>query len=89
MQLTKKLLDEWMDFLYNRNYSENTIQNYKSDVKLFLDYLKLERRLFTVDEKEITLRNIEGWKTYLGKIPTPKTSIYYTVRPTLSPQTIQ
>jgi site-specific recombinase XerD len=32
---------------------------------------------------------IEERKTYLSKIKTPRNSIYYTVRPTLSPQTIQ
>ena len=42
-----------------------------------------------MNENEITIKNIEGWKTYLSKIPTPPTSIYYTMRPTISPQTIQ
>ena len=42
-----------------------------------------------MDGNEITIKNIEGWKTYLSKIPTPPTSIYYTMRPTISPQTIQ
>lgn len=40
-------------------------------------------------ENEITIKNIEKWKTYLSKIPTPKTSIYYTKRTNISPQTIQ
>jgi integrase/recombinase XerD len=89
MQLTKQLMNEWISFLYNRNYSENTIQNYSSDMKLFTDYLKLEKWVYTIDENEITMRNIERWKTYLSKIPAPKTSIYYTKWTTLSPQTIQ
>lgn len=58
-------------------------------MKLFINYLKVWKGDFTVDEKEITLKNIEERKTYLSKIPTPPTSIYYTIRPTISPQTIQ
>jgi len=89
MKLTKQLLDERTQFLYNRDYSENTILNYTSDVKLFLNFLKIWMWDFTVDEKKITMKTIEEWKTYLSKIPTPPTSIYYTIRPTISPQTIQ
>ena len=89
MQLTKELLHERKQFLYNREYSGNTIRNYTTDVNLFLNYLKLERGIFTLDENEITLKNIEGWKTYLKGVPTPKTSIYYTVKPTISSSTIQ
>ncbi len=89
MKLTKQLLDERTQFLYNRDYSDNTILNYTSDVKLFINYLKIWMWDFKVDEKKITLKTIEEWKTYLSKIPTPPTSIYYTIRPTISPQTIQ
>ncbi len=89
MELTKKLLGERTEFLYNRNYSENTIQRYYNDVNLFINYLKLENWVYTIGENKITIRNIERWKTYLREIPTPKTSIYYTKRPTISPQTIQ
>lgn len=89
MQLTKQLINERISFLYNRNYSEKTIQNYSSDMKLFTDYLKLEKWVYTIDENEITMRSIESRKTYLSKIPTPKTSIYYTKWTTLSQQTIQ
>lgn len=89
MQLTKQLLDERTQFLYNRNYSENTILNYTSDVKLFINYLKIWKWDFLLSENEITIKNIERWKTYLSKIPTPPTSIYYMVKPTISPQTIQ
>ena len=89
MEVTKQLLDERTQFLYNRNYAENTIQNYISDMRLFLNYLKIWNRINTISENKITIKNIEEWKTYLSKIPTPPTSIYYTVRPTLSPQTIQ
>lgn len=89
MELTKQLLRERTQFLYNRNYAESTIKNYSTDIKLFTDYLKLEKQGYTVCENEITIRNVEKWKTYLSKIPTPKTSIYYTKRTNISPQTIQ
>jgi site-specific recombinase XerD len=89
MELTKQLLRERTQFLYNRNYAESTIKNYSTDIKLFTDYLKLEKQGYTVCENEITIKNIEKWKTYLSKIPTPKTSIYYAKRTNISPQTIQ
>lgn len=89
MLLTKHLFNEWINFLHNRDYSENTIQNYSADMKLFTDFIKLEKRVYTVEEKEITMKKIEEWKTYLSKIPAPKTSIYYKYGTTLSKQTIQ
>lgn len=89
MELTRQLLNERTQFLYNRNYSENTILNYTSDVKLFINYLKVWTWDYIVTENQITIKTIEGWKTYLSKIPTPPTSIYYTIRTTISPQTIQ
>lgn len=89
MEITKQLLLERRQFLYNREFSENTIQNYTTDVNLFLNYLKIESGVFTIDENKITTKNIESRKTYLTQLPTPKTSIYYTVKPTLSAQTIQ
>lgn len=89
MEITKQLLMEWRQFLYNREFSENTIQNYTTDVNLFLNYLKIESGVFTINENEITIKNIESRKTYLAQLPTPKTSIYYKVKPTLSAQTIQ
>lgn len=92
MELTKQLVDEWVEFLYNRDYSEKTKNNYKSDLKLFFNWLKLESWKTVGDsltEEEITLKNIESRTSYLKKIPTPKTSIYYTIRPTLSMATIQ
>lgn len=89
MEITNELLWERKLFLDNREYSYNTIQNYYSDMKIFLKYLKLKNKGDTVDCEEITLKEIENRTTYLKKIPTPKTSIYYTVKPTLSNSTIQ
>lgn len=92
MELNKQLIGERDNFLSNREFSEKTKNNYKSDLKLFLNRLKLDTWKTVgdyVSENEITLREIEKRTSYLKKIPTPKTSIYYTIRPTLSPATIQ
>ena len=38
-----KDLDRYIDYLkYNRNYSENTLINYESDIKEYLLYLDKE-----------------------------------------------
>lgn len=89
MKITNKLLLERLQHLENNQYSENTIENYFTDVKLFLEYLKNKNTIDTVDTKILSLIEIENRKTILSKTLTPKTSIYYTVRPTLSQSTIQ
>lgn len=89
MEITKNTLLERKQFLYNREYSTETIQSYYTDMKLYTDFLKLEKQGTTIYENDITLVNIEKWRTCLKQAPTPKTSIYYTIHPTLSPSTIQ
>ncbi len=89
MEITNELLWERKLFLENREYSCNTIQNYFSDVKIFLKYLKLKNKGNTIGCEEITLKEIENRTSYLKTISTPKTSIYYTVKPTISNSTIQ
>lgn len=87
MELSNNLLLEWRQRLGNRQYSMNTISNYYTDANLFVKYLLLNWE--KADSDSISLRNIERWKTYLSEVKTPRTSIYYSVRPTLSPSTIQ
>lgn len=92
MELTEQLINERTQFLYNRDYSEKTKNNYKSDLKLFFNRLKIQNWKTigdTISENEITLKRIEDRTSYLKTIPTPKTSIYYTKQPTISPATIQ
>lgn len=89
MKITNKLLLERLQHLENNQYSENTIENYFTDVKLFLEYLKHKNTITTVSSDDLTLLEIENRKTTLSKTLTPKTSIYYTVRPTISQSTIQ
>lgn len=89
MIITNELLWEWKQFLNNREYSCSTIDNYFSDMKIFLKYLMLKTKGNTVDCEDITLKEIESRTSYLKTISTPKNSIYYTVKPTLSNSTIQ
>lgn len=87
MEITNNLLLEWRQRLGNRQYSMNTITNYYTDANLFIKYLLLNWENASSDQ--ISLRNIERWRTYLADVKTPRTSIYYNVRSTLSPSTIQ
>ena len=89
MYMTQELLFERKQFLINRDYSKNTIENYLQDMKLFLNYLRLETLGYTIQENDITLAKIEKWKTYLSWVKTPKNSIYYWLKSTLSKSTIQ
>ena len=75
--------------MLNKQFSLNTIQNYETDLKLFINYRRLNNSVSTIQSENLTLKEIEERKTYLSKIKTPRNSIYYMVRPTLSPQTIQ
>lgn len=89
MEITNELLFKRKERMLNKQFSINTIQNYETDLKLFINYLRLNNNGSMVKSEDLTLREIEERKTYLSKIKTPRNSIYYTVRPTLSPQTIQ
>lgn len=89
MYITIELLEERKQFLINRNYSGNTINSYMQDMKLFINFIRLETQGYTVQENDITLARIENWKTYLSWIKTPKNSIYYGRKSTLSQSTIQ
>jgi site-specific recombinase XerD len=89
MKITNELLFNRKERMLNKDFSINTIMNYETDVKTFINYLRIEKLGYTVDTKEITLIEIEKWKTYLRNLPTPKNSIYYSVKPTISQSTIQ
>ena len=89
MEITNELLFKRKERMLNKQFSINTIQNYETDLKLFINYLRLNNNGSMVKSEDLTLIEIEERKTYLSKIKTPRNSIYYTVRPTISPQTIQ
>lgn len=89
MKITNKLLLERLQHLENSQYSVNTIENYFTDVKIFLERLRNKKKVDTVCVENLSLIEIENRKTTLSKTLTPKNSIYYTVRPTISQSTIQ
>lgn len=89
MLITNETLFNRKERMLNRDFSINTIDNYRTDTNLFLNYLRVKMWGYTLDTDDITIAKIESRKTYLRELPTPKNSIYYTVKPTISPSTIQ
>lgn len=92
MKITDKLLLERIQHLANNGYSTYTLNSYKSDLKLFLNRLKIQNWETVgtfIDENNIRLTEIENRKTILSQTPTPRKSIYRMKRPTISPSTIQ
>lgn len=89
MQITNELIFKRKERMLNKQFSMNTIQNYETDFKTFINYRRLKNNGRTVETRDLTLKEIEERKTYLSKIKTPRNSIYYTVRPTISMSTIQ
>ena len=89
MKITNEILREYKNRLINKNFSTNTIQNYTWDIEKFLNFIKNRNGLGIVSENEITMKEIESYKTVLQKTKTPHNSIYYTKQPTISPSTIQ
>jgi site-specific recombinase XerD len=65
MYIDNTIINEWVDFLKNRDYSENTIQNYTTDLKLFLNFIRLKKADYTITENDINFKMIENRKTYL------------------------
>lgn len=89
MKITNEITLNWLRHLQLENYAENTIGNYFTDLKLFLEFLMQNRGVESIDSDEIQLIDIDEWKQVLHNTMTPKTSIYYAVKPTLSQATIQ
>lgn len=89
MEITRDLIAERKQWMLNKQFSKNTIQNYETDLNLFIKWIRLKTWGITVWTEEISLLEVEHWKTYLSNVKTPKNSIYYQIRPTLSQQTIQ
>lgn len=89
MQINNQILFNWKEWMLNKDFSVNTLNNYETDVKLFLSYMRMKKKVYTIITDDITLTEIEKRKTYLRELPTPKNSIYYTVKPTISQSTIQ
>ena len=62
MKITNELLLERLKYLENKQYASNTMENYFTDVKLFLEFTKSDLLVSTVDVKDLTLLEIEKWK---------------------------
>lgn len=65
MKITNELLLEWLQHLENNQYAENTIENYFTDVKLFIERFKNKNRIQTVTTEDLRLVEIENRKTVL------------------------
>ena len=88
MKITNELLIERMQHLENNQFSTETIERYFTNVKLFIERWNYNIGT-SITTENLTLVEIEKRKTVLRETITPRNSIYYTVRPTLSPNTIQ
>lgn len=89
MEITNELIFKWKEWMLNKQFSWNTIQNYETDLKLFINHWRLKNKGTIMTIKDLTMIEIEERKIYLSKTKTPRNSIYYMVKPTLSPSTIQ
>ena len=65
MKITNELLLERLQHLENNQYAENTITNYFTDVKLFLEFLKNKNKIQTIQIEDLRLIEIENRKTVL------------------------
>lgn len=65
MKITNELLLERLQHLENNQYAENTITNYFTDVKLFLEFLKNKNKIQTIQTEDLRLIEIENRKTVL------------------------
>jgi len=74
MKITKKLLNEFLDYSRNRNLNKSTIENYKRDMEEFLLFFHSQDRCLV---EEIDIKIIEAYKSSLRKIKPSKNSIYY------------
>jgi len=86
MKITKKLLNEFLDYSRNRNLNKATIENYKRDIEEFISFFHSSNRS---QIEEIDIKIIEAYKSSLRKIKPSKNSIYYETNWYLSERTIQ
>ena len=55
MEITNELLFKRKERMLNKQFSINTIQNYETDVKTFINYIRLEKLGYTVDTNEMLI----------------------------------
>ena len=71
MELSQDLLQDFKNYLENKNFVKDTVSR---NIKGMIDYLWFSGAKHSED---ITYQSIENYKTFLRKQPTPKTSVYY------------
>lgn len=89
MKITQDLVCEFLQFYKNKNFKQNTLDNYNSDFKDFLKFVQASNWTRDIEVNQINLKLIEDFRSALGKKTVPKQSIYYWKRSTLAPRTIQ
>lgn len=86
MNITKQIIEEFLNFYRNQNFQKDTIENYKRD---FTEFMELFINRWYSEIEEIRLPIVEEWRTILRETRTPKRSIYYGQNEYLSERTIQ
>ena len=89
MELTNTLVTGWASRLVNHHYSQYTIKNYTADFWMFMEFMRNQLWVRNLRENDISMKMIEDWMTQLNKTKTPRTSMYYSIKPFISPSTIQ
>ena len=86
MEITQNLIKNFLDYYRNQNLKKDTILNYERDFNQFFR-LFYQRGFRNVEEIKMPI--IEERRNQLRATPTPKKSIYYGKKATLSERTIQ
>lgn len=86
MKITKKLINEFIDYSKNRNLNKVTIENYKRDFKDFIVFFHSQDRYLV---EEIDIKIIEAYKSSLRETKIAKNSIYYGTNTCFSERTVQ
>lgn len=89
MELTNTVVTGRASRLINRRYSQYTIKNYIADFSMFMEFMKDQLWVWDVKDDDISMKMIEDWRTELNHTKTPRTSMYYSIKPFISPSTIQ
>lgn len=82
MFINENLVNQFKQYLKNKNRKPNTIYKNISTLEQYIAVMKPRT------EKDITLKSIEDYKAYLLEQPTPKTSIYYGKQEKLNIRTV-
>lgn len=61
---SKQLIENYLNMLYGDNRSDNTIDNYKIDLEMFVEYMESKDLSIT----EATLEQLEGYKAHLRNV---------------------